>query len=103
MQTNFCSAINKGVKKILSKMGISLLSSYNGAQIFEIYGLGTDVVDVGFKGSVSRIGGLTLDDVAAETETFWKAGFPDEDLKKLNNFGFYQVRFFRDRFPLPVT
>jgi len=92
MQVNFCAAINKGVKKILSKMGISLLSSYNGAQIFEIYGLGADVVNVGFKGSVSRIGGLTLDDVAAETETFWKAGFPDDDLKKLNNFGFYQSR-----------
>jgi len=39
------------------------LTSYHGAQIFEIYGLGRDVVDVGFRGSVSRIGGLTLDEV----------------------------------------
>jgi glutamate synthase (ferredoxin) len=40
-----------------------MLCSYHGAQIFEIYGLGRDVVDVGFRGSVSRIGGLTLDEV----------------------------------------
>ena len=48
--------MNAGLKKILSKMGISLLSSYHGAQIFEIYGLGEDVVDLAFKGTVSRIG-----------------------------------------------
>jgi glutamate synthase (ferredoxin) len=41
----------------------TMLCSYHGAQIFEIYGLGRDVVDVGFRGSVSRIGGLTLDEV----------------------------------------
>jgi glutamate synthase domain-containing protein 2 len=54
------------VKKILSKMGISLLSSYTGAQIFEIYGLGKEVVDIAFKGSISRIGGLSLDEIATE-------------------------------------
>ena len=73
-------------------MGISLVTSYNGAQIFEIYGLGSEVVETGFKGSVSRIGGLTLDELAAETEVFWTKGFPEEDMKKLANFGFYSVR-----------
>eukprot|EP00241_Pyramimonas_parkeae_P000420 CAMPEP_0114250742 /NCGR_PEP_ID=MMETSP0058-20121206/14870_1 /TAXON_ID=36894 /ORGANISM="Pyramimonas parkeae, CCMP726" /LENGTH=1531 /DNA_ID=CAMNT_0001364439 /DNA_START=430 /DNA_END=5025 /DNA_ORIENTATION=+ len=92
MQQNFAAALNKGLKKILSKMGISLLSSYSGAQIFEIYGLGQEVVETAFKGSVSRIGGLTLDELAAETESFWKNGFPEQDMKKLDNFGFYSVR-----------
>ncbi|KAK6124663.1 hypothetical protein DH2020_041595 [Rehmannia glutinosa] len=62
-QKNFCKAVRSGLLKILSKMGISLLSSYCGAQIFEIYGLGKDVIDIAFCGSVSSIGGLTLDEV----------------------------------------
>lgn len=52
-------------------MGISLLSCYHGAQIFEIYGLGKEVVDAAFFGSVSRVGGLTLADVQREAESFW--------------------------------
>ncbi|KAE9465846.1 hypothetical protein C3L33_02240, partial [Rhododendron williamsianum] len=62
-QKNFCKAVKSGLLKILSKMGISLLSSYCGAQIFEIYGLGKEIVDLAFCGSVSSIGGLTLDEV----------------------------------------
>jgi len=92
MQENFRYALDKGLKKILSKMGISLLSSYSGAQIFEIYGLGEEVVSASFKGSVSRIGGLTLDEVAKEVESFWSSAFQDEEMKKLANFGFYSVR-----------
>ena len=53
------------------QMGISLLSCYHGAQIFEIYGLGKEVVDTAFYGSVSRVGGLTLADVQREAESFW--------------------------------
>jgi glutamate synthase (ferredoxin) len=52
-------------------MGISLLSCYHGAQIFEIYGLGKEVVDAAFFGSVSRVGGLTLADLQREAESFW--------------------------------
>ena len=70
-QKNFKKAIEKGVLKILSKMGISLLSCYHGAQIFEIYGLGDEVVDLAFRGSVSRIGGLSIDDLQREAESFW--------------------------------
>ena len=50
-------ALNAGLKKILSKMGISLLTSYHGAQIFECYGLGPELIDTAFKGTVSRVGG----------------------------------------------
>jgi len=70
-QKNYKKAIEKGVLKILSKMGISLLSCYHGAQIFEIYGLGEEVVDMAFRGSVSRIGGLSIDDLQREAESFW--------------------------------
>ena len=70
-QRNYKKALEKGVLKILSKMGISLLSCYHGAQIFEIYGLGDDIVDTAFRGSVSRIGGMSFDDLQKEVESFW--------------------------------
>ena len=59
-QKNFKKSVEKGILKILSKMGISLLQCYHGAQIFEAYGLGSDLVELCFKGSVSRIGGMSL-------------------------------------------
>lgn len=91
-QKNFCKAVKTGLLKILSKMGISLLSSYCGAQIFEIYGLGKDVVDLAFCGSVSKIGGLTLDELARETLSFWVKAFSEDTAKRLENFGFIQFR-----------
>ncbi|XP_057548960.1 ferredoxin-dependent glutamate synthase, chloroplastic-like isoform X1 [Amaranthus tricolor] len=91
-QKNFCKAVKSGLLKILSKMGISLLSSYCGAQIFEIYGLGKDVVDIAFRGSVSNIGGLTLDELARETLSFWVKAFSEDTAKRLENFGFIQFR-----------
>ena len=90
-QQNFKTAINKGLKKILSKMGISLLSCYQSAQILEIYGLGEDVVDTAFKGTISRIGGLTMDEIAKETITFWNKAFPSLP-NKLEFFGFINSR-----------
>ncbi|XLR32715.1 hypothetical protein S83_060615 [Arachis hypogaea] len=65
-QNNYTKAVKAGLLKILSKMGISLLSSYCGAQIFEIYGLGKEVVDLAFRGSMSKIGRLN------GTSSFWK-------------------------------
>lgn len=91
-QRNFCKAVKSGLLKILSKMGISLLSSYCGAQIFEIYGLGQEIVDIAFCGSVSKIGGLTLDELARETLSFWVKAFSEDTAKRLENFGFIQFR-----------
>lgn len=91
-QRNFCKAVKSGLLKILSKMGISLLSSYCGAQIFEIYGLGNEIVDLAFCGSVSKIGGLTLDELARETLSFWVKAFSEDTAKRLENFGFIQFR-----------
>ncbi|MFS7907211.1 putative glutamate synthase (ferredoxin) [Helianthus anomalus] len=64
-KNNFKKAINAGLMKILSKMGISLLSRYIFSLLscFTCYGLGNEVVAIAFTGSVSNIGGLTLDEV----------------------------------------
>jgi len=70
-QKNLKKSLEKGILKILSKMGISLLGCYHGAQIFEAYGLGRDVIDTAFTGSVSRIGGMNFADLQREAESFW--------------------------------
>ena len=64
---NYIYAVNSGLLKIFSKMGISTLQSYHGAQIFEILGINEQVVNTHFTGAVSRIGGLGLDEIALET------------------------------------
>jgi glutamate synthase (NADPH/NADH) large chain len=73
---NYIKAVNSGLLKIFSKMGISTLASYQGAQIFEIVGINSEVVDKYFTGTVSRIQGLSLDDIAKETLLKHRKGFP---------------------------
>ena len=73
---NYIKAIGGGLLKIFSKMGISTLASYQGAQIFEILGISSPVVDKYFSGSVSRIEGLTLDDIAFEAILKHRKGYP---------------------------
>jgi glutamate synthase domain-containing protein 2/glutamate synthase domain-containing protein 1/glutamate synthase domain-containing protein 3 len=65
-QERYRNAVEDGVLKIMSKMGISVLDSYRSAQIFEALGLGQDVIDTCFTGTVSTLGGLTLEDLGAE-------------------------------------
>jgi len=91
-QKNYHLSLKKGLLKILSKMGISLLSCYHGAQIFEIYGLDKDIVNVAFTGSVSRIGGMTFNDLQREAESLWVKGFPEAEIKKLEDYGFIQAK-----------
>ncbi|WP_051719048.1 glutamate synthase large subunit [Hymenobacter sp. IS2118] len=64
---NYIKAVCDGLLKIFSKMGISTLQSYHGAQVFEIVGINQEVVDAYFCGAVTRIGGLGLDEIARET------------------------------------
>ncbi|MDF7825773.1 glutamate synthase large subunit [Pontiellaceae bacterium B12227] len=73
---NYIKSIDGGLLKIFSKMGISTLASYQGAQIFEIVGINSSVVEKYFTGSVSRIEGLGLDDIAKETLQKHRKGFP---------------------------
>ena len=63
---NYIKACGKGVLKIMSKMGVSTVASYTGAQIFEAIGLGKTVVDAYFAGTISQLGGIGLDEIAAE-------------------------------------
>ena len=63
---NFIKASGKGVLKVMSKMGVSTVASYTGAQIFEAIGLSTELVDEFFTGTVSRLGGISLDEIAQE-------------------------------------
>ena len=87
-QQNYRYAVENGLLKILSKMGISLLSSYQGAQIFEAMGLGMEVVDISFKGTTSRIGGASLADIAQETVTMRPETVSEK--AKLINYGYYK-------------
>jgi glutamate synthase (NADPH/NADH) large chain len=63
---NYINAINKGILKIMSKMGICTLRSYRSSQIFEAVGVHTDVIDKYFTGTVSRIGGIGMSEIAEE-------------------------------------
>jgi glutamate synthase domain-containing protein 2/glutamate synthase domain-containing protein 1/glutamate synthase domain-containing protein 3 len=63
---NYIHALNKGLMKIMSKMGISTLRSYRNAQVFEAVGLSQGLVDRYFKGTSSRVGGIGLDEIARE-------------------------------------
>jgi len=63
---NFVKACDKGVLKVTSKMGISTVKSYVGAQIFEAIGIGDEVIDTCFAGTVSRLGGIGFDQIAAD-------------------------------------
>jgi len=85
-QENYRTAVEAGLLKILSKMGISLLTSYAGAQIFEAMGINKELIDLCFKGTTSRIGGIGLEDLATETVTMRS----EVDAKKLVNYGYYK-------------
>ena len=64
---NLIKSLGKGVLKVMSKMGISTISSYTGAQVFEAIGLSKEVVDEYFVGVTSRLGGISLATIAEET------------------------------------
>ncbi len=66
LKKNYIKAVNDGLLKVFSKMGISTLQSYQGAQIFEIIGINKAVVDTHFIGAISRIEGMGLDEIARE-------------------------------------
>ncbi len=73
---NLIKALGKGVLKVMSKMGISTLASYRGAQTFEAVGLAHDVVEAYFTGTTSRLGGVGLDVVAAESAARHADAYP---------------------------
>ncbi|MBT9395515.1 glutamate synthase large subunit [Hymenobacter sp. NST-14] len=95
LEANYQKAVCDGLLKIFSKMGISTLQSYHGAQVFEILGLNREVVDQYFTGAVTRIGGLGLDEIARETLFKHFQGFRSSTLEEqllLPEGGVYQWR-----------
>jgi glutamate synthase (NADPH/NADH) large chain len=72
---NYVHALDKGLLKVMSKMGISCLSSYQGAQIFEAIGLGRETIERWFPGTASRVGGIGLPEIAYESLLRHAAGF----------------------------
>jgi glutamate synthase (NADPH/NADH) large chain len=93
-RANYFKAIDKGLLKILSKMGISTLRSYLGSQIFEALGLSQEVINKYFIGTDSRIGGIGIEEIALEAlmshQNAFKETVPDEPDLKTN--GVYHYR-----------
>jgi glutamate synthase (NADPH) large chain len=89
---NYIKAVNKELLKIFSKMGISTLQSYQGAQIFECLGLNKEVIDQYFTGTISRIGGMGINEIAREVLLRHKVAYPETPTLNphLEVGGFYQ-------------
>jgi len=87
-------ALTKGVLKIMSKMGISTLQGYRGAQIFEAVGLNKELIDRYFTWTASRIGGIGIDEVADEVQRRHQSAFPKrgDESAELDSGGEYQWR-----------
>ena len=89
-------ALGKGVLKVMSKMGISTVASYRGAQVFEAVGLGKDLVEEFFSGTTTQLGGVDLDVIAAEAAGRHAAAYPPDGLRpphrRLSVGGEYQWR-----------
>ena len=79
---NFIVAAGKGILKVMSKMGISTVASYTGAQIFEAIGLGREVIDEYFTGTVSRLGGVGLDVIADEVAVRHRLAHPENPARQ---------------------
>jgi glutamate synthase (NADPH/NADH) large chain len=95
---HYLKAVGKGLLKTMSKMGISTVSSYIGAQIFEAVGLGDEVIEEYFPGTVSRIGGLDIATLERETLMRHQAAYIDvEDQTDLELGGLYQWRLRGER------
>src|SRR5437870_450404 len=91
---HYTKAVKKGVLKVMSKMGISTLQSYRGAQIFEVVGLDQKFVDTYFTNTPTRIGGIGLTEIAAETIERHRHAFPARPVRMpdLDWGGQYQWR-----------
>ncbi len=90
---NYKEAVEKGILKIMAKMGISTVSSYRGAQIFEAIGINSGVIDKCFAGTPSRLGGIGFEHIAAETLHFHTKAFgATDDRKTLQEAGYFRFR-----------
>ncbi|MFI5181515.1 MAG: glutamate synthase large subunit [Thermoanaerobaculia bacterium] len=93
-EKRFVKAVNKGLVKVISKMGISTVQSYHGAQVFEALGLSQDFVDEYFTGTPTRIGGIGIDAIAREVRLRHEWAYPNRPVfhTTLGTGGRYQYR-----------
>ncbi len=93
-EQKYIKAVNKGIVKVISKMGISTVQSYHGAQVFEAVGLNQDFIDEYFTWTASRIGGVGIDVVAKEVKARHYRAYPPRAIRHttLGTGGQYQYR-----------
>jgi glutamate synthase (NADPH/NADH) large chain len=91
-EENYVNSINKGILKIMSKMGISTLRSYRSSQVFEAVGIHQDLIDRYFQGTVSRIGGIGLNEIAEELLIPHRKAFKEVRQTGLLEEGIYSYR-----------
>lgn len=92
---NYKKALESGVLKIMSKMGISVIASYRGAQVFEAIGLSTGLIEECFAGTTSQIEGIGYREIAEESLARHRAAFADPlpmENAKLEDIGYYRFR-----------
>ena len=92
---DYNDAILHGIVKIASKMGISTIQSYQGSKMFEAIGISKEVIDEYFTGTVSRVGGITLEDIAADVDKLHSEAFDPLGLETdltLNSVGRHKMR-----------
>ena len=90
---NYIKAIDKGLLKVFSKMGISTLKSYHGSQLFEAVGVSNELIDNYFKGTASRIGGVGYEEIFKEALMFHNEAFKAQTTKaEFSTFGEYHYR-----------
>lgn len=94
--SNYRKALEKGLLKIMSKMGISVLNSYQGAQTYEVIGIGSEVVDFSFTGVPSQIGGISFKEIAEESiirhKTAYETEVPEGETLDLGDPGYNRYR-----------
>ena len=96
-QHNFVKAVEKGVLKIMSKMGIATLDSYCGAQVFDAVGISDELIQAAFAGTENfKLGGITYENLARDVLAWHRNGYPKaadpEAEPKLDSYGFYKAR-----------
>lgn len=89
---NYRKAAEKGIIKVMSRMGISTIAGYQGAQLFEAVGLLEEVVQKYFTGTVSRIGGLSLTQIEQEYQTRYESAFKNKAVDYLPSGGSFQYK-----------
>jgi glutamate synthase (NADPH/NADH) large chain len=91
-EANYINSINKGILKIMSKMGISTLRSYRSSQIFEAIGIHPDLIDKYFAGTITRIGGIGISEITEEVLIPHRKAFIEDQQPEILTEGVYSFR-----------